>query len=86
MFKGVRNLWDSCVIRREANNCRHWPQCESCILVTLCLIKLPEGWDQQEIDAESEGDREQLSMLILSHITGRCGTYCLFCEVERIPL
>lgn len=87
MYQGMKNLWDSCVIRREDSNCDHWPEfCESCVLVKMYLIKLPYCWDIHKMDFDSVDDKKQLATLIHSHITGNCGGYCLFCEVERIPI
>jgi hypothetical protein len=87
MYGAMKSLWDSCVIRREEGNCKHWPEyCDTCSLVRMYLIRLPKCWTLDEMDKDSEDDRKQLSMLVLSHITGKCGSCCLFCEVERIPL
>lgn len=86
MYKGMKELWESCVVRREESDCAHWPECEECTLVVLHLIKLPSCWDTHTMDFACEDDRKQLAMLIHSHITGTCGMNCLFCEVERIPI
>lgn len=74
------------MIRRENKDCDHWPECEECVLVKLYLVKLPHCWDVAAMDYECEGDKYQLATLVHSHIVGKCGGYCLFCEVERIPI
>jgi hypothetical protein len=87
MYKGMKDLWDSCVIRREANDCEHWPEfCEECGLVKYYLIKLPRCWKLYDWNKDSEDDRAQLASLLHAHITGNCRAWCLFCEIERIPI
>jgi hypothetical protein len=87
MYRRMKSLWNRCVVRREDHNCASWPDgCESCVLVIMRLVNLPKRWELANMDTDSMDDKMQLSMLIHSHITGRCGSSCLFCEVERIPL
>ena len=86
MYWKMRSLWDSCVMREEENDCDDWPECENCPLVEFNLIKLPKCWNAMEMDFDSEDDKLQLSLLVLSHITGKCGNHCLFCELEKIPI
>jgi hypothetical protein len=87
MYKGMKDLWDSCVIRREANDCEHWPEdCGSCILVEYHMIKLPRCWEIFDWNRDCIEDKNQLATLIHAHITGNCKRYCLFCEIERIPI
>lgn len=87
MWESMKVRWDNCAIRHEDKNCDYWPEdCELCPLVQYYLIKLPKCWRAMDMNSDCEDDRKQLSMLIHSHITGNCGGYCLFCEVERIPI
>lgn len=87
MYKNLRELWDSCTIRRESNDCPYWPEsCGECSLVQWYLIKLPKCWKVHDWEKDSIEDKKQLATLLHAHITGNCRGYCLFCEIERIPI
>lgn len=86
MYWTVKTLWEHCVMRSEDNNCITWPDCEDCLLVSLRLVKLPKCWNRTAMDYTDNSDMDQLSRLILAHITGRCGYDCIFCECEGIPI
>ena len=87
MYKGMNDLWHICTIRNEDSICPKWPEeCEDCVLVAFYLVKLPKCWSSIDMDYESEDDRHQLATLLHAHLIGKCDWYCIFCEVERIPI